>query len=387
VYAQEGFDLFRAPAYYWLFIEVFVRESTPMARRRREVAAGLASALVLSVGLFAQTDKKTEDALKKDVQALSKLADAALAAQGSSNDFNVTWVKEDFLKGPKDKEFVPFTITLDPTKIGTENLTLYWRVVPTPAAAPAPAADASRKNDKQQPAKPIWEGVTLVPMAGAQNPLRLSRSFVAAAGSYDVYVVTKELAGEKAPKNFAPKTVVLKQTVVVPEFWSNDLTTSSVIIADRIDPLAAPLSQQQLIERPYAALGVMEIFPTASTKLTKKSELSVFFLIYNPKADSAQKPDINIEYNFCQAAPGNQPKADEPCKAGEKFYNKTDPQPMNAQTLPPAFDLSMGHQLQTGQAVPLASFPEGDYRLEIKVTDKLANKSVTRDVNFSVSAS
>ena len=60
---------------------------------------------------------------------------------------------------------------------------------------------------------------------------------------------------------------------------------------------------------------------------------------------------------------------------------------MNAQTLPPAFDLSMGHQLQTGQAVPLAGFPEGDYRLEIKVTDKLANKIVTRDVNFTVSAS
>ncbi len=350
----------------------------------RAFAAGLASALVLSVGLFAQTDKKIDDAMKKDAQALSKLADAALTAQGGPNDMTLTWVKEDFLKGPKDKEFVPFNVVLDPTKVTAENLTLYWRVVPTPTAAPA--ADAGKKNDKQQ-VKPVWEGVTLVPMAGAQNPLRLSRSFVAPAGSYDVYVVVKEILGEKAPKNVAPKTVVLKQTVNVPEFWSNDLTTSSVIIADRIDPLAAPLSQAQLVERPYAALGVMEIFPTASSKLSKKSELSVFFLIYNPKADGAQKPDINVEYNFCQAAPGNQPKPDEPCKAGEKFYNKTDPQVMNAQTLPPAFDLSMGHQLQTGQAVPLAGFPEGDYRLEIKVTDKVANKSVIRDVIFSVAAS
>ena len=65
----------------------------------------------------AQTDKKTEEAHKKDAQALSKLADAALAAQGSANELNVTWVKEDFLKGPKDKQFVPFTITLDPTKV------------------------------------------------------------------------------------------------------------------------------------------------------------------------------------------------------------------------------------------------------------------------------
>lgn len=355
-----------------------------MARRRRVFAVGLASALVLSVGLFAQTDKKTEEALKKDAQALSKLADAALAARGGPNDFNVTWVNEDFLKGPTDKEFVPFNITLDPTKATTEKLTFYWRVVPTPTAAPA--ADAGKKNDKEQ-AKPVWEGATVVPVAGAKNPLRVSRSFVAPAGRYDVYVVAKELPGEKAPKNFAAKTVVLKQTVNVPEFWNSDLTTSSVILADRIDPLAAPLSQEQLVERPYAALGVLEVVPTASSKLSKKSELSVFFLIYNPKADSAQKPDINVEYNFCQVAPDNKPEPDEPCKAGEKFYNKTTPQVMNAQTLPPAFDLSMGHQLQTGQAVPLAGFPEGDYRLEIKVTDKLANKSVIRDVNFSVSAS
>jgi len=357
-----------------------------MARRRvvGVVAAGFASALVLSVGLFAQADKKTEDAVKKDAQALSKLADAALLAQGSSNDLNLTWVKEDFLKGPKDKEFVPFNITLDPAKASAENLTLYWRVVP--AGTDAPPADAGKKNDKQQ-AKPLWEGVTPVVVAGAPSPLRLSRSFVAPAGTYDVYVVAKELLGDKAPKNAMPKTAALKHTVTVPDFWNTDLTTSSVILADRIDPLPAPLSQAQLVERPYAALGVMEIFPTPSTKLPKKSELSVFFLIYNPKPDSAQKPDINIEYNFCQAAPGNQPKPDEPCKAGEKFYNKTDPQVMNAQTLPPAFDLSMGHQLQTGQAVPLAGFPEGDYRLEIKITDKLANKSVIRDVNFTVTAS
>ena len=377
----NGLTWLATPAYYWPIIQNILEERTRMACRR-VLVAGLVSALVLSVGLFAQADKKTAEALKKEAQTLSKLADAALAGQTGSNDLNVIWVKEDFLKGPQDKEFVLFNITLDPTKVTAENLTLYWRVVPTPAA---PAADAGKKSGKQE--KPVWEDATLVPLAGAQNPLRLTRSFVAPGGSYDVYVVAKEMLAEKAPKNAPRKTVVLKQTVSVPEFWGSDLTTSSVIMAERIDPLAAPLSPEQLIERPYAALGVMEIFPTASSKLSKKAELSVFFLIYNPKADSAQKPDINIEYSFCQAMPGNQPAPDEPCKAGEKFYNKTEPQVMNGQTLPPGFDLSMGHQLQTGQAVPLAGFPEGDYRLEIKVTDKLATKTVTRDVNFSVSAS
>ncbi len=99
-------------------------------------------------------------------------------------------------------------------------------------------------------------------------------------------------------------------------------------------------------------------------------------LIYNAKMDSQNKPDVSVEYNFYAKSGG-----------AEKFFNKTNPQSLNAQTLPPQFDFAAGHQLQSGQAVPLASFPEGDYRLEIKVTDKIANKTLTRDVNFSVSGS
>ncbi len=159
----------------------------------------------------------------------------------------------------------------------------------------------------------------------------------------------------------------------MPDFWNGELNTSSVIIASRIDPLPAPLTPQQQADRPYA-LGSMEIVPVLDTKFTKKSELSTFMLIYNPKVDSANKPDVSVEYNFYQKLAG-QP---------EKFFNKTNPQSLNAQTLPPQFDLNAGHQLQSGQAVPLASFPEGDYRLEIKVTDKIANKTLTREVSFSV---
>ena len=55
--------------------------------------------------------------------------------------------------------------------------------------------------------------------------------------------------------------------------------------------------------------------------------------------------------------------------------------------MPPNFDFAAGHQLQSGQAVPLASFPEGDYRLEIKIIDKLANKTLTREINFTVTPS
>ena len=37
-----------------------------------------------------------------------------------------------------------------------------------------------------------------------------------------------------------------------------------------------------------------------------------------------------------------------------------------------------------GQAVPLAPFPAGEYRLEVKVTDKVSNTTTVGDVKFSV---
>ena len=34
--------------------------------------------------------------------------------------------------------------------------------------------------------------------------------------------------------------------------------------------------------------------------------------------------------------------------------------------------------------VPLASFPVGEYRLEIKVTDKVSGQTLTQNANFTV---
>jgi len=350
-----------------------------MSMRRHTVTVSLA-ALLFSTGVIAQkkVEKKQDDAQKKEIQSVVKVVDDVANGQPAPNDLSLTWVRSDFLKAQGNKEYVPFTVAIDPSKISGGNVALYWRVVAKGGAAPttpAPAAkDDKDKKDKDKKPDYAYEDITFVPVAAGQNPMRISRSFTVAAGDYDVFVVAKEpVSNQKnAP---APKMSVLKQDVTVPDFWNGELGTSSVIIAQRIDPLAAPLTPQQQADRPYA-LGAMEIQPAFDTAFTKKSELSTFMLIYNPKTDSANKPDVTVEYNFYAKSGGT-----------EKFFNKTAPQALNAQTLPPQFDLAAGHQLQTGQAVPLASFPEGDYRLEIKVTDKIANKSLTRDVNFTVSAS
>jgi hypothetical protein len=361
-----------------------------MKQRRGVFALFMSGVLVGSIALLAQgkDEKKRDDAQKKEIQSVVKVVDDAAAGQPAPNDLSLTWVREDVLKAQGSKEYVPFTVSIDPSKIAGDKVAFYWRVVakngaaPDPTPAPAGKKDDKKKDDKNKDDKNkkadyAYEDITFVPVVAGQNPLRVSRSFTVPAGAYDVYLIAKEPTPEKAPKNAPPpKVSLIKQSVSVPDFWNGDLATSSVIVAQRIDPLAAPLTPQQQADRPYA-LGQMEIVPTFETKFTKKSELSTFMLIYNPKVDASNKPDVSVEYNFYQKQAG-QP---------EKFFNKTNPQNLNAQTLPPQFDLAAGHQLQSGQAVPLASFPEGDYRLEIKIIDKIANKTLTREINFTVNAS
>jgi len=352
-----------------------------MLLRRPSIAFALTTVLALSAGLLAQKkdDKKQDDAQKKEVQNLVKLADDAAAGQAAApNDLSLSWVREDILKAQGNKQYIPFIVTVDPSKVTGGTLAFYWRVVAQggtqPAAAPAPADKKDKDKDKDKKGKSdyAYEDVAFIPVTNGQpSPMRIARSFTVPAGTYDVFIVAKEPTStqKNAPP---PKASILKHTITIPDFWNGELATSSVIVAQRIDPLPAPLTPQQQADRPYA-LGQMEIVPQTDMNFSKKQELSTFMLIYNPKTDQSNKPDVLVEYNFYK-------------KSGE-FFNKTNPQPLNGQTLPPQFDIAAGHQLQSGQAVPLGSFPEGEYRLEIKVTDKLANKTLTRDVNFTVTAS
>ena len=344
---------------------------------RRPLALASFVLLLTATSMLAQSKdpqpRKLSNDEKKDLQAISAMLNGS-GAQASQNDLSMAWGGSDLLKAQGNKEYVPFTVTIDPSKSTAGKVSFYWRVVAKDAA---PAAADAKKDDKkddkdkkaggQQYAFENLHSIDIPKTAAA--PMRISRSFVVPAGSYDLIVVAKEPDPKK--KSDPPaKMSVLRQPITVPDLWNNELTTSSVIVAERIDPLPAPLTPAQIEERPYA-LGNMEILPATSTKFTKKNELSVFLLIYNAKIDAANAPDVTVEYNFYSLQGG-----------AEKFFNKTNPQSLNAQTLPAGFDPAAG--ITNGQTVPLASFPEGDYRLEIKVTDKQANKSLTRDVKFSV---
>ena len=205
-------------------------------------------------------------------------------------------------------------------------------------------------------------------MAGGKGQ-KLARVFQVGPGEYDVYVAMRPHSLEKTKE--APfKALLIKQPVTLPDL-NADLTTSSVIILDKIEQVATPLSPAQMREQPWV-MGTMQFIPSLDRQFAKTDNFGVYFQVYNQTMQNG-KPDVTIEYSFYR-------------KQGtdEKYFNKTAPQSYNASTLPAEWNAAQGHLVSGGIEIPLGSFEPGDYRLEIKVTDNHGKKTITRDVAFSV---
>jgi hypothetical protein len=348
--------------------------------RRRVIALAIAAAFatVASTAFAEQRgDQKNQPKRSKqeqqEIEQLVKLVDGVMAGQPAPSDIQMSLTPY-FLKSQEQRTFVPFV--LDVTGAPAADAALYVRVVnPQQATAADPNAKADPKakpDPKAQKVEYPWDDIHF--LSGQQvtaNEGEIYRVFMAPPGTYDVYVAMKERLPERAPKDKVAKVGVLKTQVTVPDFWSGELTTSSIIVADKVNVLTALPSPEEARERPFV-FGAQELIPASDMAFAKDEQLATFFQVYNAALDEAGKPNLVLEYNFHRTEGG-----------AEKFFNKTAPQAVNASMLPPTFDPAK-FPVPGGIEVPLKSFPEGEYRLEIKVTDKVNGKVVTRDVNFTV---
>jgi hypothetical protein len=333
-------------------------------------------------------------AQQQEIQTLVRLADAAMSGQPAPTDFPIQF-QNDFLKAQGSRVWVPIILTLDPAKTPSGALTLYLRVTPRGMTAPppvpaAPAADKDKKKDPKGPAAAAapppaapaypYEDVSFLELkpAAPGQPLRIQRGIGVPAGSYDLYVVLHERGAAPAPAAAAPataptgKAAVLKQPLDVPNYAAGEFSTSTVILAERVDQLPAPISPDAQSEHPYA-FGQTEIVVSPDRKFTKAQELIVLLQIYNPMVTPDKKFNLEANYTFYRQDAGT-----------EKRFNSTQPQTFSSENMGAGFDPSGNTSIQAGQGVPLQSFPDGSYRLEIKITDKLSSKVLTQNVNFTV---
>jgi hypothetical protein len=311
---------------------------------------------------------------RREGEAVLALADAAVAGKSVPLDFAMVWQNE-FVKAQRGT-FVPFTLTIDASPLSKSSALVYVRALKR-------GGDGSRDAGGTYPVDAIFP-VELERAPGSRA--RVSRGFSVLPGEYDVLVVMRERVDPASPR-FRPKASVLKQSISVPDFWSNELTTSSVIVADRLTLLSEPVAADQIAERPYA-IGRNEVTPAIDRTFRRDEELIVVFLVYNPMVTTERHFDVKVEYHFfrkASAATDRDTSAPHPpARAGETYFNHTDSQRFNPALMGTAFDPARGEPVMAGQVVPLSGFEEGEYRLAVQVIDLLSGQSISRDVFFKV---
>ena len=344
-------------------------------RRALAVAGVLAFAVSASVPAYAQDKKpapeqqqrKLSNDERDDYRALSTLVDDVMSGkQPAPADVKIKF-QNHFLKSAKNV-YVPYMLELSGAKFASFPVTMYVRAVQKPAAGAAPAAPAKPGVEMNWPFADVYF-LTEKNITVSGDVAELGRALELAPGEYTLYVAMRE----RQPKDRKqqPKATVLAQPLTVPDMNAG-LTTSSVILAKSLDPAPEQLTGQQQLEQPFTISGY-KVVPSFGAPITTAGELMFVFFIYNEGIAASGKPDLDVEYLFYRA---NEDKA----------FTKLATQSFNATTLPGQFDLNQGHQVFVGQGIPVKdAFKPGDYRLEIKVTDKTNSQSITRNVPFTVS--
>jgi hypothetical protein len=191
----------------------------------------------------------------------------------------------------------------------------------------------------------------------------VERALALPPGEYDVYVGLIDRARIKTSS-----AGVLHRLVTVPDFWSDQLALSSLILAREVRLLKSALAAPQQVEHPYT-FGSAEVVPATGAVFTTDEAVIVVFQICNYGAPDS---DLTVNYTFYRV------------DGGRRLFNRTDPQQLADPDLPPAGVWES--QAFASQTVPLRPFPPGQYELEVQVRDRLTRGTVKAAVVFTVAS-
>ena len=273
-----------------------------------------------------------------------------------------------FFEGVDGRTYIPYTITVDGGTLDAPAAALYVCVTERDAPSSLPQREATGDGPACVFEDAYVSAVT--PVTDAQASV--SGAFDLPAGDYDVYAAIRNDGGAGNREGADAATLLLaRETLTAPDFETPELRLSSVLVGD-IEPLGAPLPPDRQRLEPYT-IGTFRVVPKSRLNFSPREELSFLYFVHGAGPPGAAKPDLTIEYRFHRAT-----------VAGEQLFTWTEPEQYNAQTVRPEFDMTRGHQVAAGRAVPLEPLPVGSYRLEIRVMDNTAGALATRDIAFTV---
>ena len=348
----------------------------------------VAGALVVPAQAQSKEEKKAAEAKVQTERMVLRVVDTVMGGKlapgaysikaggkddpvaSAADNLEIGW-HHDVFKAVEGRLFVPFTVSYESGKVLPNNVTLYVRVVKK--------GSGLTKDREKEPYdfEQVFTGDAVAPAPG--KPVELTRRIVVSPGDLEVYVLAQPSAGPEPKKNdVLVKGVVKKVDLTVPDLWAAEFTTSTLLLIDKIEPLKESPTQETIVFKPYTFTGA-DMVLSRDNDFKKTEELTLYFHVYNPVFEN-KRPDVTIEYEFLKKdAEGEKPAMTDDGK--KLVYNA---QQFNAQTLPPTWDPDLGFQVAPGFAIPLNLFPLGEYRINIKVTDNKAQKTITREVLFKI---
>ncbi len=265
-------------------------------------------------------------------------------------------VRTDFVKVTGDTVLVPITVQLkyrditfankDGVQRGTVNIfmrvsTLTGRIVQTqeePVQVDVPAELLPRTAENSAV---YWKALPLRP------------------GRYKVDIAVKDVNGDRKG--------LWSRGIVVPEFSDDKLSTSSLIVADVMEPVPTKdVSTGQFV------IGLNKVRPRVAPangkpalfKRAKDQKVNFWMQVYNLGVDEkTHKPSATFEYDIVDIA------------TNKPVVQKTE----STDTMG-----NVGEQVTLQKSIASANLQPGVYRIEIKVNDNISKQTVDPSATFAV---
>jgi GWxTD domain-containing protein len=265
-------------------------------------------------------------------------------------------VRTDFVKVTGDTVLVPITVQMkyrditfankDGVQRGTVNIfgrvtTLTGRVVQTfedPAQIDVPAELLPRMAENSSV---YWKALPLRP------------------GRYKIEIAVKDVNGDRKG--------LWSRGVVVPEYADDKLSTSSLIVADVMEPVPTKdVSTGQFV------IGLNKVRPRVAPadgkpalfKRSRDQKVNFWMQVYNLGVDEkTHKPSATFEFDIVNIAT-NKPVVQK-MESTETMGN-------------------VGEQITLQKSIASANLQPGTYRIEIKVNDNVSKQTIDPSATFAV---
>jgi hypothetical protein len=156
---------------------------------------------------------------------------------------------------------------------------------------------------------------------------------------------------------------VTNTRLAVPKFDDDQLSSSSLILADQIQRVS-----MKDIGLGQFVLGDVKVRPKMDKTFVPSDSMGVFLQVYNLKVDDkTHKADASVEYRVSKLS--DKAAGDAPML---KFDIPSDKLPEH------------GEELTLENLITLGSLSPGRYKLEVAVTDNLAKQTITPTEDFTV---